>query len=61
MVGYKTASAHEFLAVTGARVDGVKICKKAMLWPLQRVGQSMPHRNSKHTNFHVVYEIQHPA
>jgi flotillin len=39
---YRVASADEYLAITGAAVETVKITKSAWIWPLQRVGFSSP-------------------
>lgn len=33
---YKVAAPDEYLAITGAGVDLVKICKSAFVWPFQR-------------------------
>jgi len=34
---YTIASPDEYLAITGAGVKTVKICKSAWVWPMQRV------------------------
>jgi flotillin len=34
---YRIAHPDEYLAITGAMVDTVKITKSAWVWPLQRV------------------------
>jgi hypothetical protein len=39
---YHIANANEYLVVTGAGIDDLHICKKAYVWPWQKV------RNSGH-------------
>ncbi len=33
---YRIASPDEYLAITGAGIKSVKICKSGIVWPLQR-------------------------
>lgn len=33
---FKVSAASEYLAVTGLGIDVVKVCKAAIVWPLQR-------------------------
>jgi flotillin len=35
-MSYKIANPNEYLAITGAGIKSLKICKKAMVWPWQR-------------------------
>jgi flotillin len=37
MVGYHVADANSYIIVTGYGIENVKIVKKAMVWPFQRV------------------------
>lgn len=37
MPSYQAAKPDEYLAITGAYIKDVKISKKAMIWPYQKV------------------------
>ncbi|KAJ9218549.1 hypothetical protein DTO169C6_9112 [Paecilomyces variotii] len=39
MVGYKTTKPHEYLVITGAGIDGVRVCKKAFVKPWQKASR----------------------
>lgn len=34
---YAISRPSEYLVLTGAGIDDIKVCKKAFVWPLQRV------------------------
>lgn len=39
---YYIASANEYLVITGAGIDDLRICKKALVYPWQKVRTVLP-------------------
>ncbi|OKL61000.1 hypothetical protein UA08_03672 [Talaromyces atroroseus] len=42
-MGYHIATANEYLVITGAGIDDLRICKKAFVYPWQKVCIAFPH------------------
>jgi flotillin len=47
---YYIASANEYLVITGAGIDDLRICKKALVYPWQKVRIAMTLQHKPATN-----------